>query len=256
MAHHATYPMRKRLNLMKEINQQQGQRKRVQSLTVKNDAPAEFTARLAGWYLFYNGNEYQVRRQSSRNNGTADFISLDPKGNALIYFEQNESMFFAQSGAATAYIQYEYHGNHKPDVKTTAIAGDIEVGAVEIKNAASDVRALVEAVAGKNCLAVTPIGGTAPVNSFAAATTSAGPGVTNVDSTILVANAARKYAVFVNQSVNDVWLGLGVVAVANTGIFLKANGGNYEITPANLCVGAIHAIAGAAGPFVVTVSEA
>lgn len=59
----------------------------------------------------------------------------------------------------------------------------------------------------------------------------------------LAANANRKGATFVNDSVNTIYLGIGANAVVGSGIRLNANGGAYEINGFNLNVQAINAIA-------------
>lgn len=73
---------------------------------------------------------------------------------------------------------------------------------------------------------------------------------------ILAANAARLYALFVNDSDTIVYLSLGVAAVVNTGIRINANGGSYEMSrkQGNLYLGAVNGISGIAGK-VVLVTE-
>ena len=73
---------------------------------------------------------------------------------------------------------------------------------------------------------------------------------------ILAANANRKYALFINDSDTVVYLALGAVAVANTGIRLNASGGSYEMSKkfGNLYLGAVNGISGFAGK-VVLVTE-
>ena len=73
-------------------------------------------------------------------------------------------------------------------------------------------------------------------------------------STALAANANRKYACFVNNSAADVTLTGTATPVAGTGIVLKANGGSYEITQANLYRGVVYAIS-ASGTVVLSVTE-
>lgn len=74
--------------------------------------------------------------------------------------------------------------------------------------------------------------------------------VTNTFSTVgvasasaLAANASRKTAVFVNDSANIIYLGLGGAAVVGSGIRLNSNGGSYEINSTNMYRGQIFAIA-------------
>lgn len=72
---------------------------------------------------------------------------------------------------------------------------------------------------------------------------------------ILALNADRLYALIVNQSDEDMWLGIGAAAVVNQGIWLKAGGGFYEINWTNLYTGAINGIHAGAGNKIVTVME-
>jgi hypothetical protein len=60
----------------------------------------------------------------------------------------------------------------------------------------------------------------------------------------LVANVARLYALFVNDSDEEVYLMFGADAVLNEGIRLNANGGNYEMSKqfGNLYTGAVNCI--------------
>ena len=59
----------------------------------------------------------------------------------------------------------------------------------------------------------------------------------------LAANPSRTYASFVNNSNQDMYLGLGADAVMNRGIRINANGGSYEINDNNLFTGVVNAIA-------------
>ncbi len=90
-----------------------------------------------------------------------------------------------------------------------------------------------------------------PIDSFP---TSGGVAVAAATTVALVANRFRVYAAFVNDSVQTIYLGLGVAAVLNDGIRLNPNGGAYEITGENLFLGAVNAIS-AAGAANLTVSE-
>ena len=56
----------------------------------------------------------------------------------------------------------------------------------------------------------------------------------------------RKYALFVNDSTNDIYLNLGGTAVANTGIRLNSGGGSLEMMPENLFYGDVNFISTAA----------
>ena len=84
--------------------------------------------------------------------------------------------------------------------------------------------------------------------------TSTGPTVGATSTEVLAANAARVYASFVNDSTEDFYLAFGVEAVMHTGVFLKALGGSYEITHANLFFGAVNGIC-ASGSKVLCVTE-
>lgn len=84
--------------------------------------------------------------------------------------------------------------------------------------------------------------------------TSTGPTVGATSTKVLAANAARVYASFVNDSTEDFYLAFGAAAVMHTGVFLKALGGSYEITHANLFFGAVNGIC-ASGSKVLCVTE-
>lgn len=91
------------------------------------------------------------------------------------------------------------------------------------------------------------------VNSGRLLVSSETPVITSVTETVvsvaltntplLSANSARKDAILINNSPNDVYLSRGGTAVANQGIYLQPNGGVYEINTNNLFQGAISAIA-------------
>ena len=66
--------------------------------------------------------------------------------------------------------------------------------------------------------------------------------VTTTSQVVLAANEARKYAILINTSNENMWLRLGNPAVVGEGIFLARAGFAYEISQDNLYVGAIHAI--------------
>lgn len=68
-----------------------------------------------------------------------------------------------------------------------------------------------------------------------------------VSTAVLVANANRKFTVFVNDSDTVIYLSLSGTAVMNEGIRLNAAGGNYEINLINLYLGAVTAICAVAG---------
>jgi len=77
-----------------------------------------------------------------------------------------------------------------------------------------------------------------------ATTTKVSVGAT--DTQVLVANSARKFAVFVNDSDTVIYLDLSATAVINEGIRLNANGGSYEINLLNLYTGEVSAISSVA----------
>ena len=59
---------------------------------------------------------------------------------------------------------------------------------------------------------------------------------------VLDRNPNRKFATFVNDSDQTIYVFLGSPAVLNTGIRLNAFGGNYEINATNLFTGPVTAI--------------
>ena len=73
--------------------------------------------------------------------------------------------------------------------------------------------------------------------------------VTTASGAALAANAVRLYALLINDSDETIYLKLGATAVANEGIRLNANGGNYEMSKklGNLYTGVINAIHGGTG---------
>jgi hypothetical protein len=76
-------------------------------------------------------------------------------------------------------------------------------------------------------------------------------------TTVLNANDNRTYALLINDSDETIYIKLGATAVANEGIRINANGGSYEISPANanLFTGYIRAIC-ASGSKKLLVTEA
>jgi len=62
------------------------------------------------------------------------------------------------------------------------------------------------------------------------------------DTTVLVAGADRKFAAFINDSDEVIYLSLSATAVMNEGIRLNANGGSFEINALNLYTGEVSAI--------------
>ena len=87
--------------------------------------------------------------------------------------------------------------------------------------------------------------------------THAAQAVTTVTTAALAAQAARSYALFVNDSDAVMWLMVGASAVANQGIRLNANGGSYEMARGygNLVQEAIYAIHSGSGSKTLLVSE-
>lgn len=86
---------------------------------------------------------------------------------------------------------------------------------------------------------------------------SATPTKVSVDSSdtqVIVANASRKFAQFVNDSDEVIYLALSATAVMNEGIRLNANGGSFEINLMNLYTGEVSAIC-ASGTKNLTVTE-
>ncbi len=76
-----------------------------------------------------------------------------------------------------------------------------------------------------------------------------------VTTSILPANLSRRYAILVNDSVNNIYLAFGAPAVMNQGELLGANGGIYEmVEDINLTTQAINGINGV-GASNVTVQE-
>ena len=62
------------------------------------------------------------------------------------------------------------------------------------------------------------------------------------DTTVLVRKSNRTFAVFVNDSDEDIYLSLSTLAVMNEGMRLNANGGSYDIDSTNLYTGEVSAI--------------
>lgn len=81
----------------------------------------------------------------------------------------------------------------------------------------------------------------------AASATKAGISVGSTSTTVLAANAARKFAVIVNDSNEVVYIAFHATAVLNQGIRLNASGGAYEINASNLYTGIITGICASGG---------
>ena len=83
------------------------------------------------------------------------------------------------------------------------------------------------------------------MNNFSSATnTKVSVGTTS--TSVLAANEKRKYAIFVNDSNETIYLSLSGTAVMNEGIMLGV-GDKYEIGPNNLYTGAVSAICATGG---------
>ena len=81
--------------------------------------------------------------------------------------------------------------------------------------------------------------------------------VTTTTGAVLAANANRLYALLVNDSDTVIYIKLGAAAVANQGIRLNADGGNYEMSAmlGNLYTGAINGIHAGTGNKVLMMTE-
>ena len=79
--------------------------------------------------------------------------------------------------------------------------------------------------------------------------THTAPSIGTTSTIALASNAGRLYALLINDSDETIYLKLGVAAVANEGIRLNANGGNYEMSKklGNLYTGVISAICASGG---------
>ncbi len=135
---------------------------------------------------------------------------------------------------------------HVTGGNVTLEAADIEIGAVEIKDAATATRATVD---GDGLEVHIDKAYTAPTHTAVNVTTNTGE--------VLASNANRLYALLVNDSDTTIYIKLGAAAVVNEGIRLNALGGNYEMSAmlGNLYTGAINGIHGGAGNKVLLVTE-
>ena len=109
-----------------------------------------------------------------------------------------------------------------------------------------DFSSIVDALEANSPNSITPITPSFPT-PITATTTS---------STVLAANAGRRYAILINDGSVDVYLKVGEPAVAHTGIRINANGGSYEMSRplGNLMTGAVTGIT-VSGSAVVLVTE-
>lgn len=74
------------------------------------------------------------------------------------------------------------------------------------------------------------------------------------DTTVLASSATRKFAVFVNDSDETIYLSLSATAVQGEGIRLNAGGGAYEINLMNLYTGEVSAICTSGGKYLTVVA--
>ncbi len=65
---------------------------------------------------------------------------------------------------------------------------------------------------------------------------------------VLGDNPQRLYSLLVNDGTDDIYLGMGIPAIANRGIRLNNGGGSYEINLTNPWHGSIHAVAASGTP--------
>ncbi len=96
----------------------------------------------------------------------------------------------------------------------------------------------------------------AQAKNSADSTTHTTASCTGTTGAALAANQGRVSALFVNDGTSVIYLKIGVVAVANEGIRLNANGGSYSVSKANenLNLGAVNCITVSA-TVVLTVTE-
>ena len=111
-------------------------------------------------------------------------------------------------------------------------SGDIQIGAVELKDGDTDTRADIESDGTKNALFVQANDdsmGTQKIKNAKESSASSNTKVTVAlnSTTIIAANSDRRFVVIVNDSDEDVYLNLSGTAVINEGIRINANGGSY-----------------------------
>lgn len=56
------------------------------------------------------------------------------------------------------------------------------------------------------------------------------PAIASATTLALTANADREYALFINDSDEDIYINIGAAAVMNKGIRLNSGGGSYEMS--------------------------
>lgn len=149
-----------------------------------------------------------------------------------------------------------YSSTNKLPVEATLEVGDIEIGAVELKDGDSDTRADIESDGTKNALFVQANDdsmGTQKIKNAKESSASSNTKVTvgNTPTTVIASNSDRRFVVIVNDSDEDVYLNLSATAVINEGIRINANGGSYI---EDIYTGAISGICASGGKNV-TVAE-
>jgi len=149
-----------------------------------------------------------------------------------------------------------YSSTNKLPVEATLEIGDIEIGAVELKDGDSDTRADIESDGTKNALFVQANDdsmGTQKIKNAKESSASSNTKVTvgNTPTTVIASNSDRRFVVIVNDSDEDVYLNLSATAVINEGIRINANGGSYI---EDIYTGAISGICASGGKNV-TVAE-
>lgn len=72
--------------------------------------------------------------------------------------------------------------------------------------------------------------------------------LSTTEQKVLGGNPSRVYALLVNPSAEQVFLGMGIPAVVDRGIPLLSAGSNYEINLTNPFFGSIHAVSKAGTP--------
>lgn len=124
---------------------------------------------------------------------------------------------------------------------------ELKVSLYGTESAAGDTAVAVDAAGN---LQVDIVSGTVTATVGAARTaTHAAVTVGNTSTSALAANANRKAMLFQNDSNETIYLSIGGVAAANTGIRLDAGGGAYEATfeSGNLSAAAVTAICASGG---------
>jgi hypothetical protein len=71
--------------------------------------------------------------------------------------------------------------------------------------------------------------------------------VTTTSQLVLAANEQRKFAEFINNSDENIFLSFGSAAAVDDGVRISADGFSYEIDFANLWLGDVFAIHGGTG---------